>query len=437
MLISRPANIPIDFAPFATFAIYSAISVLHGNETLLAAKAFTALALVSLLTLPLLKFCQAMPALFQVVACFGRIESYLLKETGNTVTLSGSGHLLGDAAPTGIELQSYQALHLSHSPLVSLENATVAKSRDGTAILHEVTLHISRGITIIIGPVGSGKSTLLETILGENFLLFGTANNLLRNVAYCSQSSWIQNATIRQNIIGPLEYDEKWYEFTISACGLERDLDMIPGGDSSVTGSSGVVLSGGQKQRIALARAVYSKLEVVVLDNIFSGLDSGIKMLIRDRLFGEAGHFSRAGRSVIFATNSDNMYELADDIIVMDQGYVVEQGPYAQITKRSPEVASRFLSSPQGVALSGHKDEIQDVSMNVAQTEDRQAQAKFEERIDLLRQTGSWSVYIYYAQRAGYLPLFLTFAFTSLECLCNAFGGKWHLKSHFQSNDQC
>jgi ATP-binding cassette subfamily C (CFTR/MRP) protein 1 len=424
MLISRPANIPIDFAPFATFAVYSTISVFNGNETLLAAKAFTALALVSLLTNPLLKFCQAMPALFQAVACFRRIEGYLLMETSDSVVVSRSQHLLRSASPIGIELQSLQESCLSHNPLVSLENATVAKSRNGIAILHGVTLKISRGITIISGPVGSGKSTLLETLLGENVLLFGKANNLLRNVAYRSQLSWIQNATIRQNILGPLLYDEKWYEFTISACGLKSDLETIPGGDSSVTGSSGVALSGGQKQRIALARAVYSKLEVVVLDDTLSGLDSNTTIFVHDRLFGVSGHFREAGRSLIFATNSNSMYELSDNIIFMDQGRIVEQGPYDQIIKRSPEVASRFLSSTLGVALSEHMEGKQDVSIDVAQIEGRQSQSKVEEKIDLLRQTGSWSVYKYYAQKAGYFPIFLTFAFTSLECLCNTFGGK-------------
>lgn len=234
----------------------------------------------------------------------------------------------------------------------------------------------------------------------------------------------IQNATIRQNILGPLEYDEKWYKFTISACGLERDLETIPGGDSIVTGSSGIALSGGQKQRIALARAVYSKLEVVVLDNIFSGLDSNTTTFVRDRLFGVSGHFRKSRRSLIFATDSHSMYELTYNIIVMDHGRIAVQGTYDQIIKRSPEVAARFFPSTHGVALSEYQEETQDVSIDVAQTENRQAQTKVEEKIDLLRQTGSWSVYKYYAQKAGYYPLFLTFAFTSLECLCNAFGGK-------------
>jgi ATP-binding cassette subfamily C (CFTR/MRP) protein 1 len=406
-------------APFATFAIYSAISVLRGNETLLAAKAFTALALVSLLTTPLLIFCQAMPALFQVVACFGRIEEYLSKEPGNTATNSHSRHLLESA----IELQDRREPRMSNRPLVSLENATVARPGNGTAILHKVTLNINRGITMIIGPVGSGKSTLLETMLGENIMVSGTATVLLQDVAYCAQSSWIQNATIRQNILGPLDYDEKHYKFTISACGLERDLETIPGGDSSVTGSSGVALSGGQKQRIALARAVYSKLEVVVLDNIFSGLDSRTTMLIRDRLFGSSGHFRKAGRSVIFTTNSNSMFELVDNIIVLDQGRIVAYGSYDQIVERSPKIASRFFSSAQADAVSKSIEEIQEVWIDGAYVTDKQPQTDVQEKVDLLRRTGSWSVYKYYAQKAGYFPLILTIAFTSLECLCNAFGG--------------
>lgn len=424
MLIMILANIPTDLAPFATFAVYSAISVLHGNETLLAAKAFTALALVSLLTNPILKFCQAMPALFQVVACLGRIEEYLLKEPSQAAASPQTEHLVDSVSPNGIQLQNRQEPRLSSRALVSFENATVAKSQDGPAILHKITVQINRGFTMIIGPVGSGKSTLLETMLGENATVSGTSSLLQCDAAYCAQSSWIQNATIKQNILGPLDYEQKWYEYTVSACGLERDLDTIPGGDSAVTGSSGVALSGGQKQRIALARAVYSKLEVVVLDNILSGIDSRTTTLILDRLFRESGHFRNSGRSIIFVTNLNSMYGLADDIIIMDQGSVVAHGSYREIVERSPQIASRFLPSGHSSISLEQDNAAQENLQDVAFMNDKQGQASTEEKIDLLRQTGSWSVYRYYAQKAGYFLLFLTFAFTSLECFCNAFGGK-------------
>jgi ABC-type bacteriocin/lantibiotic exporter with double-glycine peptidase domain len=117
-------------------------------------------------------------------------------------------------------------------------------------VLRDLNLTIRKGITMIIGPVGSGKSALIESILGQTSLKKGSTTGPLSRVGYCSQTPWVLNNTIQQNITGGSAFDQKWYDFTILACSLKEDIQNIPGGDMCRSGSKGVSLSGGQKQRV-------------------------------------------------------------------------------------------------------------------------------------------------------------------------------------------
>lgn len=85
-------------------------------------------------------------------------------------------------------------------------------------------------------------------------------------VAYASQTSWVQNETIRENIVFGAEFDEARYKSVLHVCGLERDLELFEAGDAQEVGEKGLTLSGGQKARITLARAIYSSAELLLLD---------------------------------------------------------------------------------------------------------------------------------------------------------------------------
>lgn len=90
------------------------------------------------------------------------------------------------------------------------------------------------------------------------------------DIAYVAQQAWIQNATVRDNILFGKLYDPIKYKKIINACALKPDLDMLPAGDKTEIGEKGINLSGGQKQRISLARAVYSNADVFLLDDPLS-----------------------------------------------------------------------------------------------------------------------------------------------------------------------
>jgi ATP-binding cassette subfamily C (CFTR/MRP) protein 1 len=114
--------------------------------------------------------------------------------------------------------------------------------------------------------LGTGKSTLLQALVGEAMLKQGFIYTKAPQAAYVAQTPWIRNASVRENILGVSNYDGTWYQEVVKACALDYDIAKMPAGDKTLVGSGGISLSGGQKQRLALARAVYSKLQLIMID---------------------------------------------------------------------------------------------------------------------------------------------------------------------------
>jgi ABC-type bacteriocin/lantibiotic exporter with double-glycine peptidase domain len=184
---------------------------------------------------------------------------------------------------------------------IAVENASF-HADDGSTLLTDINLRVPRGsISMVVGKVGSGKSSLLKAIIGENLPSKGSVKSET-STAYCDQVPWLRNTTIRRNIIGHSELDEKWLSTVIHSCALEEDLTQLPHGRETIVGSGGVALSGGQKQRMALARAVYSRNSLVVLDDVFSSLDKATADTVFHRILGENG-LLRAS-TVILATSN-------------------------------------------------------------------------------------------------------------------------------------
>ncbi|CAG8856864.1 3522_t:CDS:2, partial [Gigaspora margarita] len=107
----------------------------------------------------------------------------------------------------------------------------------------------------------SGKSSLLSALVGEMKRIKGEIS-LGGKVGYCPQAAWIQNATLRDNIIFRLPFDEEKYRQVIKDCCLEPDLEVLPAADLTEIGERGINLSGGQKQRVNIARAVYYNADI-------------------------------------------------------------------------------------------------------------------------------------------------------------------------------
>ena len=227
------------------------------------AQAFTSLSLISLLTLPVLTFIQAVPSLVQCIGCFERIQHFLELEPHARVSSdedfsSTSGCNTPTFETSGIEMSDQTSPSVKPKTLIKMHNATFAWSRQKGPVLHNINLDIKTSkILLITGSVGSGKSTLLESLLGETLLLRGQTSLIPSFVAYCGQEPWLMNDTIRNNICLVSDFDQKWYDHVVWLCALHFDLKTIPYGDRQAVGSKGVTLSGGQKQRIVSRNSKY------------------------------------------------------------------------------------------------------------------------------------------------------------------------------------
>lgn len=113
--------------------------------------------------------------------------------------------------------------------------------------------------------------------------------NINGSTAYVPQQAWIQNATVKDNIMFGAEYDAEFYAQIIKSCALEPDLAIMPAGDKTEIGEKGINLSGGQKQRISLARSLYAKSDIYMLDDSLSAVDSHVGKHIFDNVIGPKG----------------------------------------------------------------------------------------------------------------------------------------------------
>ncbi|KAJ5976667.1 hypothetical protein N7501_000009 [Penicillium viridicatum] len=415
---------PAIIAPFATLAVYAIIAVAKKDDTLLASHAFASMSLISLITYSLNVLCTALPSLMQGVACFTRIEKYLLRKRLFMP-------LFLPSPPSESSEHSMQLGKISsNSPeaaIITLKGADICWSGDSPdIILHKLNLNIRPGFTAIVGSVASGKSTLLATILGETALRSGSMTPSLSGVAFCSQTPWIMNDTIRHNITGGSEFDQEWYKFCVSCCALREDIDKMPAGDQSIAGSNGAALSGGQKQRVCIARAMYSRLPIVILDDVLSGLDASTTNRISDQLFGRDGHFRRSGTSVILATHSRRILSFMDLVVVLEGGRITNCGPYCEEKGQESHVfglkEACFQPEAQSVNerrdTAGHSDSetIPDPSC---------PGIIISPQLNLQRQTGNWSVYKYYSRTAGRWALIIWVLFTISEAVFANFAPVW------------
>ncbi|XP_035694460.1 multidrug resistance-associated protein 1-like [Branchiostoma floridae] len=172
---------------------------------------------------------------------------------------------------------------------IGVDDGTFSWGKEEDPILKNINLTIPGGALVaVIGQVGSGKSSLLSALLGEMEKQGGRVA-VLGSTAYVPQQAWIQNATLRDNILFGSPLNQSRYNEVLEACALRPDLEMLPAGDNTEIGEKGINLSGGQKQRVSLARAVYSGSSVYYLDDPLSAVDTHVGKHIFNKVIGPNG----------------------------------------------------------------------------------------------------------------------------------------------------
>lgn len=222
-------------------------------------RVFTSLALMQLLLEPVAFLITALSGLMSAIGCFERIRIYLNSEARNNMdeieaslsseTLPLRYHRKSDNESEG---QSTELMDCKKGEIcIVAKMASCGWDKEKDPLLRNLDFQITRGkLTMIIGPVSSGKSTLLKALLRETPQATGFARLGFKDAAYCAQTPWLTNGTVKENIMGDSHYDPKWYATVVRACSLETDLTQFALGEHTVIGSKGLALSGGQQMRV-------------------------------------------------------------------------------------------------------------------------------------------------------------------------------------------
>lgn len=234
--------------PVATFYAYTAIA----GQELRVDIAFPAIQLFAMLQTNLREIPALITMLLNASVAVGRISDFIAEPEKPSDFVEGSN--------LNEERLELQGASFSWPGLTALS-------------LQRINLTFPRGLNVIFGKVASGKTALLQALLGELDLRAGNLIKPHTAIGYCAQTPWLQNMNIRENIIFISPYDDARYKRTLEACALLPDLANFKHGDLTSIGENGIGLSGGQKARVALARAVYSQAQVLLLDDPLSALD--------------------------------------------------------------------------------------------------------------------------------------------------------------------
>lgn len=216
--------------------------------------AFTALSLIALLVSPIRQVVFATPPLMAAIGCFDRIETFLSSSTkrDHRLLVEGDQSQSKDssrqeistatlAGESGIELDDF-AIRRVLSPAkatIRVRDLTLAWSEENSPVINDVSIEFPAGqLTMVVGPVGCGKSSLLRGLLGETPSSKGNVYIERPHVAFVDQTPWIQNTSIRKNIVGVSLFEPEWYHKVVHACALDTDLDSLPDGDATNVGSA-------------------------------------------------------------------------------------------------------------------------------------------------------------------------------------------------------
>ncbi|KMY89973.1 multidrug resistance-associated protein 1 isoform X4 [Drosophila simulans] len=331
-------------APFlvslVTFATYVLIDE---NNVLDATKTFVSLSLFNILRFPLTMLPMLITNLVQTQVSVNRINKFLNSE----------------------ELDPNSVLHDSSKPHpMSIENGEFSWGDEIT--LRNINIEVKKSsLVALVGTVGSGKSSVVQAFLGEMEKLAGVVNTVGK-LAYVPQQAWIQNATVRDNILFGQTYDRKRYNKVIDACALRADIDILSAGDLTEIGEKGINLSGGQKQRISLARAVYSDADLYLLDDPLSAVDAHVGKHIFEEVIGPKGILARKSR--VLVTHGVTFLPQVDSIYVMKMGEISESGTFDQLVKNKGAFADFIIQHLQ--EGNEEEEELNQIKRQISSTGD-------------------------------------------------------------------
>jgi len=351
---------------------------------------------------------------------------------------NGNGNGASAAAPEDVELDAVDG----KAEAAAAGEVPAGQEKEETKFqLEGLNLSIPAGSLVgVVGTVGSGKSSLLGALLNEMHKLDGTLT-VRGEVSYAAQQAWIQNNTLRGNVLFDKEYDPVWYDRVVEASELRADFKAMEDGDMTEIGERGINLSGGQKARVGLARALYSKADIALLDDPLAAVDTHVA----DHIFNEAicGLLKEQGTTTILVTNQLHRLPMCDIVIWMDQGKVKETGSFSELEAAGLDFAA--LMDRQGVqseeAVEPEVPSAEEEELGKAEAGSEPGTPSGRGRLDSTpkgqgkslhddeeRESGTveWEIYRWYANHVGWKVCVLMGIFTSCQVYFPVFA-QWSL----------
>ncbi|CAG8303457.1 unnamed protein product [Penicillium salamii] len=424
-------NSPIIVGQLVTFAAYAILSLVQGSGGLPVSKAITSLSLISLMITPLSYLLMAIPDTYASIGCLDRIQEFLMSPSRldkRRLPQTISSHSIPTSNVSTIELSPLPKIaSMANEVIISLRNVRFGWNPLSLPKTPGITLNVEYSptgtIIIVIGSVGCGKSTFLKGLAGETPVLEGELFMKYPEMAFCDETPWLSNASIRENIVreDPSAFDSEWYHIVISACALDLDLKKMVAGDKTSVGSKGSKLSGGQRQRIAIARAVYARKRIACFDDVFSGLDNATARHVFNNVFGQTGLLRRLGCTVFLVSHTIHHLSQADLVMILgENGQVLKQGSYAEIRDGTDN-----LVQIHGVqSLQPDHDEMENID-DLAVPSDDLADPTSPLITDGKRQTTDLAVYKYYFSVLGWARIAALILFLVSESGISGFRYVW------------
>ena len=312
------APVMMTLATFLTYCYATSTTDLLTTE-----KIFVSLSLFNKIRTPLLLITITVFNIIKVGVSFGRISEFFNAEEFDY-----------ERAKPGRTEDANNA--------IEIDSSSFAWEEAAGATLSGIDLKVKKGdLVAVVGLVGAGKSSLLSSILGEMVCLDQGVRLSSPKIAYVAQQAWIQNLTLRENILFGSCLEVERYRKVIAACGLIPDLKLLAAGENTEIGENGLNLSGGQKQRVAIARAVYNNADIYLLDDPLSALDAHVGHEVYRDVIGPGGLLD--GKTRLLVTHNVSLLKSVDTILVMSGGRLAERGTYQELVD-SQGSFSEFLA---------------------------------------------------------------------------------------------
>ncbi|CAK43810.1 hypothetical protein CBS115989_4952 [Aspergillus niger] len=360
---------------------------------------FTSIAYLTLLTIPLSDVFRSVAPLMSALTCLGRIQAFLEDKSHlDFRILTKRPDLTKPARPAS-----------PSGPILEIIDGEFGWQEDQESTVKNINMRVHRAsLTVVVGPVASGKSTLCKGLLGETPVARGQVliDTLEGGIGYCDQTPFLFNKTVRENIVGFSPYDPTRYAEVIEVCLLAHDMSLLPSGDDTVVGSQGISMSGGQKLRVSLARALYAPSSLLILDDIFSGLDADTEEQIFYRVFGSHGLLRRRGTAAILCTHSVRPLPSADQIIALDENGRPVNGKSLQSLDTNDLDRIRELVARDSAKINSKS--IPHANMAIPKPlQSLRTQVAAQKSVgDLARKNGDIKVYSHYFRNVPVIPLF-------------------------------